>query len=95
MTKTKPKNFTADQEQRWRDCMVRVARRILFYETEADAIERMEWMALLHVSVRDGIDLPTATTELSVVVEEHAIKVKPLALEIVLRAKKAGPSDER
>jgi hypothetical protein len=87
---TKP---TAKTEQRFRDNLVQLSRRQLFIdgEPESECLEVMQWMVAGHKACRDHLEYD----DIQAFVEEHAIEVKPVAVEIIERAKKAGRPNER
>jgi len=90
MTKTRPKTFTPNQEQNFRNNLVQTMRRHLFDDGESESycLGLMQMLCAVHVAQRDGIDYSDMPIE--ELVEQLAVEVKPLACEIIERAKKAG-----
>lgn len=89
MTKTNNDSLKiAASEQRFRDNMVSLAQRQLFIvgDTEAECLEAVQWLVAGHKACRDHLEY----SDIQAFVEEHAVEVKPLAVEIVEHAKKAG-----
>jgi hypothetical protein len=86
MTTTKnPKRTT---EQRFRDNLVQLKRRHLFIdgEPEYEALESMQWLCAAHIACRDRIEW----TDIHELTEQLAVEAKPMACEIIERAKLAG-----
>lgn len=75
--------------QRYKSAVVHAARNLLFNvgESRAGAVEQIEWFVAMRFTKRPH----TEWTDPAAMVEECAVEVKPLALECVLLAEKAGP----
>ena len=93
MATIRKRTANQDEEQRYKNAMIRTARNLLFNvgDSRAEAIEKIEWMVALRFTKRPH----TEWTDPAAIVEETAIDTKPLALECVLRAEKAGPLSEQ
>jgi hypothetical protein len=76
------------REQIYRDNMVLLMRRHLFIdgEPENECLKMMQWLVASHIAIRDHVEW----TDIQELTEELAVEVKPLACEIIERAKKAG-----
>lgn len=81
------------QELRYRDNLVQTMRRHLFIEDEPEheCLEMAQWLVASHIAIRDHIEW----TDIQVLTEELSVEAKPLACEIIERAKKAGAPNER
>ena len=94
MARSKPTDkVDREVEQRFRDNLVQFSRRQLFIEgePERECLEVMQWLVAGHKACRDHLEYD----DIQAFVEEHAVEVKPVAVEIVERAKKAGRPNER
>jgi hypothetical protein len=85
---TKPTAKIDASERRFRDNLVQLQRRRLFIDDvpENECLEAMQWMVAAHIACRDHIEW----ADIQALVDELAVEVKPLACEIIERAKKAG-----
>jgi hypothetical protein len=90
---TKTSVDSAQELQRYKRAIVNTARNLLFNcsDSRAEAVEKIEWLVALRFTKRPH----TEWTDPAAMVEECAVEVKPLALECVLLAEKAGPRDDR
>ena len=79
----------AQELQRYKNAVVHTARNLLFNvgDSRAEAVEKIEWLIAMRFTKRPH----TEWTDAAAMVEECAVEVKPLALECVLLAEKAGP----
>jgi hypothetical protein len=84
----KPVFKSAGDFQRFKSAMVQTARHQLFDTgaSRAEAVEALEWFIVLRFTKRPH----TEWIDPEAMVEECATEVKPLALECVLLAEKAG-----
>lgn len=75
-------------ESRYKQTLVRTAQNLLFVvgDSRAEATEKLEWLVALHFTKRPKSEW----LDPAAMVEECALQVKPLALECVLLAEKAG-----
>ena len=89
-TADKPSFRSAEEFRRYKSAMVKTAQHGLFHNglTRAEAVEALEWLIVLRFTKRPR----TEWTDPEAMVEECAAEVKPLALECVLLAEKAGVS---
>lgn len=88
-TADKPAFKSVEQLRQFKSAMVDAARHSLFHNglVRAEVVEMLEWFIVLRFTKRPH----TEWTDPELMVEECAVEVKPLALECVLRAEKAGP----
>jgi hypothetical protein len=89
---TKTQRIDSAQElQRYKRAVVDMSRNLLFNvgDCRTEAVEKIEWFVAMRFTKRPH----TEWTDPAAMVEECAVDVKPLALECVLLAEKAGPRE--
>ena len=90
MSKKPTAKSARTSEQNFRNNLVQTMRRHLFDDGESESycLGLMQMLCAVHVAQRDGIDY--SDTPIEELVEQLAVEVKPLACEIIERARKAG-----